>query len=105
MNEPMTIEQVEALLAGTPATPATPYSDPTATWVYWTDMDSIEQGIPDEWVWERLRLRRNALIAECDWRVLPDAPGNTQEWVDYRQALRDLPKNTADPRRVDWPMP
>ncbi len=37
-----------------------------------------------------IRSKRNALLAECDWRVLPDQPFN-QAWADYREALRDLP--------------
>jgi len=26
-------------------------------------------------------------------------------WAAYRQALRDLPANTADPRNPVWPIP
>jgi hypothetical protein len=59
--------------------------------------------IPDDYVWERLRNRRNELLAATDWRVLPDAPGDTSAWVAYRQALRDLPSTTADPRTAAWP--
>jgi len=25
-------------------------------------------------------------------------------WMDYRQALRDLPANTTDPANPDWPV-
>lgn len=83
----------------------TPYENDAAAWVYWTDMDSAQQGIPDEWVWERLRIRRNELLSACDWRVLPDAPWETAPWFTYRTQLRDLPASTNDPRRAIWPTP
>ena len=72
------------------------------TWKYLSDMDPAED-IPDEWVWERLRLRRNTLIADCDWRMVADSPFDTVAWREYRQALRDLPENTVDPRQAVWP--
>jgi hypothetical protein len=77
--------------------------DANATWVYWADMDTAERGVPDEWVWERLRLRRDQLLTATDFRLVADAPWNTQPWADYRQALRDLPENTDDPRQAVWP--
>lgn len=103
---PLTIEDIEAMLLE--EFPPLPTPDPfpgddNATWVYWSDMDTAERGVPDEWVWERLRNRRDALLAECDWRVVNDAPWNTQPWLDYRQALRDLPQDTSDPRQAVWP--
>jgi hypothetical protein len=104
----LTIEQVEAMLAEQfpPEPVPEPFpGDDKATWHYWAPMDTAERGVPTEWVWERLRLRRNALIAECDWRVVSDAAWDTTPWVAYRQALRDLPDNTADPRQAVWPEP
>lgn len=106
MPEPLSIEDVENLLYRTnPPVPAPdPFpGDPTATWVYWTDMDTAERGVPTEWVWERLRLRRDALLRETDHFVLPDNPRDGQAIRAYRQALRDLPENATDPRKVVWP--
>jgi hypothetical protein len=103
----LTIEQVEAmLLAEFPPEPAPePFpGDPTATWTYWSDLDTADRGVPDEWVWERLRKRRNALLAACDFRVVMDAPWDIQPWEAYRRALRDLPDNTEDPRLAVWPV-
>lgn len=105
---PLSIEDVEAMLAQQfrPEPQADPFpGDDTATWAYWTDMDTAERGVPTEWVWERLRLRRNALIAECDFRMVPDAPWDNAAWAVYRQALRDLPEATKDPTRAVWPTP
>lgn len=74
------------------------------TWNYGSPFDTIDP-IPDEWVWERLRLRRNDLLAATDFRVLPDVPWDVAPWHAYRQGLRDLPDNTTDPRRAVWPQP
>ena len=56
-----------------------------------------------------LREERDRRIAETDWWVLPDR-NTSQEQLDYRQALRDLP-STASPElddngqlsNVTWP--
>jgi len=38
------------------------------------------------------RYKRNKLLKDCDFRVLPDYPDtNKQEWITYRQQLRDFP--------------
>lgn len=49
-----------------------------------------------------LRKRRDRLLAESDWTQMPDAPVDKAAWAAYRQALRDLPKNT-DPATPIWP--
>lgn len=73
------------------------------TWAYRSDIDP-DGDLPDAWVWERLRIRRDALLSACDFRVLPDAPWDTAPWEAYRQALRDLPDATVDPRQAVWPV-
>jgi hypothetical protein len=57
-----------------------------------------------------LRIQRNQLLAQTDWRMTTDYPYNDQAaWASYRTALRDLP-STANPTLdeqgnliVDWP--
>ena len=44
-----------------------------------------------------LRYQRDKLLAESDWRAGQDVPEMSQEWKDYRQALRDLPKTSPNP--------
>jgi hypothetical protein len=74
-------------------------------WNYGSPIDQVAlDQLPTEWVWERLRLRRDALIAVTDWRMVSDAPWDTEPWAQYRQALRDLPDNTTDPRLAVWPV-
>ena len=41
---------------------------------------------------DEMREERNKLLKHSDYRVLPDYPGvNKEEWVSYRQSLRDFP--------------
>ena len=66
----------------------------------------ITTSIPEEVFWERLRGERNLKLTNSDWSQLPDAPLTTAKktaWATYRQALRDLPENTEDPKNVTWP--
>ena len=52
---------------------------------------------------EDLRRRRNQLLTESDWTQSRDVfLSNDEEWKNYRQQLRDLPKNT-DPMNPEWP--
>jgi len=51
---------------------------------------------------KRLRKQRNQLLKESDWRAVSDLT-MSDEWKTYRQTLRDLPANTADPNNVTWP--
>ena len=45
-----------------------------------------------------LRQKRDILLVESDWTQVPDYNSPTKAaWATYRQALRDLPNNTADP--------
>ena len=73
------------------------------TWDYKTFNDGDDE-VPTEYVWERLRLRRDALLMSSDWTQVADAPVDKSAWAIYRQALRDLPQNTTDPREADWPV-
>ena len=54
-----------------------------------------------------LRKERHELLTKTDKYALPDWPhaslAKQREWIDYRQALRDLPSNTEDPANPVWP--
>jgi hypothetical protein len=74
------------------------------TWQYLSaEQDYTRDTIPMEWVWERLRLRRDTLLMQTDFRMVLDAPWDRAPWEAYRQALRDLPAATTDPREAVWP--
>ena len=105
MAPTISIADIEAALAlqFPPEEPKEPYVPVKgATWAYSSEMDTAERGVPDEWVWERLRLKRNALLSACDFRMVSDAPWDTAAWGAYRQALRDM-TDTLDPRKAVWP--
>ena len=55
-----------------------------------------------EYNWNELRTKRNQLLAETDYLALSDVTLST-EMAEYRQALRDLPANTADPANPVFP--
>lgn len=62
------------------------------------------------WVWDEqasgaiLRQDRRQRLAASDWTQAADAPVDKEAWAAYRQQLRDLPSNTADPRTPVWPV-
>jgi len=58
-----------------------------------------------------LRQQRNQLLAQTDWRFRSDLTPS-QAWIDYCQALRDLPANSTPAldengqlTGVNWPTP
>lgn len=53
--------------------------------------------------WQEVRRERNRRIAATDWtqdRDIPEAV--SQKWQSYRQALRDVTKQ-SDPTKIEWP--
>ena len=59
------------------------------------------QELIDGFPMQQVRETRNRLLYESDWTDQYD----NEEWVAYRQALRDLPANTEDPTNPTWPEP
>lgn len=59
--------------------------------------------------WDMVRFKRNKLLTDSDYTQLPDiqAKLTTQkktEWLNYRQALRDITTTYNDPKDVIWPV-
>ena len=52
---------------------------------------------------EEIRLQRNQLLAASDWTQVADAPVDQTVWATYRQALRDITKQSNFPTSVLWP--
>ena len=48
-----------------------------------------------------LRIERDKKIALTDWRVLPDQTPS-DDWINYRQALRDLPASASPKLNSDY---
>ena len=56
--------------------------------------------------WAAARQRRSSLLMQTDWRVtkaLETGDTLAQDWLDYRQALRDITLQT-DPLALVWPV-
>ena len=101
---------------------------PSAAWVVrlgeleWLDTNQTEpteaeiqaeiERLEAEQPWKELRQERNRLLAETDWVSMKALDASIdglgiqlpQVWMNYRQALRDLPANTTDPTNPDWPV-
>ena len=49
-----------------------------------------------------IREERNKLLTATDWRALADQT-LSDEWQNYRQALRDISSQASFPDEVAWP--
>lgn len=57
-----------------------------------------------EYMENAMRYERNDYLAQTDFVHLPDAGvGNLEEWLEFRQALRDLPETAGWPKAIEWP--
>lgn len=71
-------------------------------WVI-TNASQLEINQRIEAKWDEIREIRNELLKECDWTQLSDIPTETkQNWITYRQNLRDI-TNQTDPFNIVWP--
>jgi len=55
---------------------------------------------------DRVRAKRNRLLAESDWVVVMHTENGTSipaEWKTYRQELRDITDQSGFPYSVNWP--
>jgi hypothetical protein len=68
-------------------------------------VEELLAGLP----FTELRKERTIRLLATDYTIAADYPHPTPEikqlWLDYRQALRDLPANTVDPLNPIWPTP
>lgn len=60
--------------------------------------------VDDATWWSRLRYWRNEKLKSTDWVMTIDAPTDKQAWTQYRQALRDLPATSVDPKNPQLPI-
>ena len=69
-------------------------------------MTAFEIEANTESQWAKIRSQRDTLLQACDWTQLPDVPLDSktkEQWVNYRQALRDV-TSQADPYNIEWPI-
>jgi len=56
-----------------------------------------------EQIMEQLRLWRNQELVNTDWTMISDAATDKVAWAKYRQALRDLPKQSTNAEEITLP--
>ena len=71
-------------------------TQPTETEIY-SKISELDNAEP----MRLLRIERDKKIALTDWRVLPDQTP-TDDWINYRQALRDLPASASPKLGSDY---
>jgi hypothetical protein len=50
-----------------------------------------------------LRQQRGEKLKDSDWTQVADAPVDKAAWATYRQALRDVTKQSGFPWTITWP--
>ena len=75
------------------------------TWTIFDGDEVVDSG-SYEVSWVRVRAERNQALADSDWRAVSDRT-ISQDWIDYRTSLRDLPQNfeSANDAADNWPQP
>ena len=63
----------------------------------------IVEGADIEQQFDYVRAVRNAELAATDWTQVSDSQANKAAWATYRQALRDLPAQNKDPKKIKFP--
>lgn len=71
------------------------------------EMEDEKAEQTDEMASAAVREKRDQLIAETDYLLMPDYPisdKNLESIKAYRQALRDIPQKDGFPLNVTWPV-
>ena len=63
----------------------------------------ITEGLDVEGQFVYVRTVRNIELAATDWTQLADSQADKAAWATYRQALRDLPAQNTDPKKIVFP--
>lgn len=75
------------------------------SWVEkWISIDASPEEIQTRTINQErdIRSQRDNMLAETDWRFRSDM-NPSQEWINYCQALRDIPAQEGFPWNVVWP--
>lgn len=67
--------------------------------------EATEYDVTTDELADMIRTHRDILLSESDETQIPaDKPtAGRQDWLDYRQALRDLTNQDGFPNNVTWP--
>ena len=79
------------------------------SWTYngstFADSDTRTTAEKTNTQWSAIRIQRTGKLKASDWTQGADSPltdSKKTEWVSYRQALRDITKQ-SDPFNITWP--
>jgi hypothetical protein len=66
---------------------------------------AVDREIPPL-TWDDIRIKRNFLLTESDWTVCVDSKPkpSKQDWLNYRQSLRDITTVFSSAENVVWPI-
>ena len=74
--------------------------------VEWALANNTGRNLSVEKAWAAVRAERDRLLTATDWRLLRAAETGVPvevEWLEYRQALRDI-TDQSDPFNIVWPV-
>lgn len=75
-------------------------------WLSFVSINEKPEEVSDAYLIERIKVWRKNELTSCDWTQLPDVDlANKWDWAVYRQELRDLPAQGADPKLWVFPVP
>jgi hypothetical protein len=102
--------QMEVLvrLADNAFIPPDPANTDYAAYLAWVEEGNTPDPAPVPPItWSTIRSKRDQLISESDWTMIPGATVDQLAWSSYRQILRDLPQTylEAGVDSVIWPNP
>lgn len=88
--------------------PPDPANTDYAAYLAWLEEGNTPEPTPEPPItWSTIRSKRDQLIRESDWTMIPGATVDQLAWSSYRQILRDLPQTyfEAEVDSVIWPNP
>lgn len=86
--------------------PPDPTNTDYAAYLHWLEEGNTPLPADNsELTWDTIRTKRDQIIRDTDWTMIPDASIDQAQWAAYRQILRDLPQTYAatGPESVIWP--
>ena len=88
--------------------PPDPANNDYAAYLAWLEAGNTPEPAPvDPVTWDSIRAKRDQIIRDTDYTMIPGATLDQAQWAAYRQILRDLPQTFAEtgPESVIWPEP
>ena len=89
----------------TTSVPTDPANADYQEYLEWVAEGNTPQPANQPDAWQAIRLKRDELIRESDWTMIPGCTVDQAQWAAYRQTLRDIPTTYAEtgPESVVWP--